>query len=115
MMKWGIHEISSKVKCLADIQGQGTNWQEIVHDMADSGNGNNIKSVVKRLLLAASVYNIWKERNGRIFRDVTKSGNEVFNSIVETVKTRLVGLTVRDSGAVRRTERVWGITCKRAV
>ncbi|PWA46891.1 reverse transcriptase domain, Reverse transcriptase zinc-binding domain protein [Artemisia annua] len=140
-MKWGIHsvnicylcynkaedldhllfqcqfatEVWGKVKGLAEISGQGTNWHQIINDMVNSGNGNNIMSVVRRLLLAASVYDIWKERNGRIFRDVTRSSEDVFKGIMETVKTRLMSLTVRESVAVRRMESLWGITCKRVV
>ena len=95
--------------------GQGNNWNEIVNNMVKAGNGNNIMSVVRRLVLAAVVYNIWKERNGRIFREVTKSCEDVYKSIVEAVKNRLMSLTVKESMAVRRMEKVWGITCKRAM
>ena len=67
------------------------------------------------LILAAVVYNIWKERNGRIFREMTNSCEDVYKCIVETVKNRLMSLTVKESMAVRRMEKVWGVTCKRAM
>ncbi|GKD44319.1 hypothetical protein Tco_1268964 [Tanacetum coccineum] len=40
--------------------------------MANSPNGYNIWSVVRRLVFAASVYCLWQERNSRIFRDEKK-------------------------------------------
>ncbi|PWA64123.1 hypothetical protein CTI12_AA347270 [Artemisia annua] len=98
-------EIWGKIKSLAEISGQGNNCNETINDMVNAGNGNNIMSVVRRLLLAAFVYNIWKERNGRIFRDVARSCEDVFKGMVETVKTRLMNLTVKDSVVVRRMER----------
>ncbi|GJX75025.1 hypothetical protein Tco_0313620 [Tanacetum coccineum] len=69
-------------------------------------------SVVRRLILAASVYNIWQERNGRIFKDVKRSSEEVFKCVVEVVKNRLIGLTLKDSSAVKNVENKWMISCK---
>lgn len=108
-------EIWGKIKSLADMCGQGNDWNEITNGMEKAGNGNNIMSVVRRLLLAAFEYNTCKERNGRSFRDISRSCEDVFKSIVETVKNRLMSLTVKESVAVRRMERLWGVTCKRAM
>ncbi|GKD26306.1 retrovirus-related pol polyprotein from transposon TNT 1-94 [Tanacetum coccineum] len=43
-------------------------------------------------------------RNGRIFKDTKRSSDEDFKSIVEAVKNRLIGLTVKDSCVVRKME-----------
>ena len=75
---------------------------------------SRFKSVVRRLILAASVYNVWKERNGRLFRDAKRSSDEVFKNIVDTMKNRLVELIVKESCDVRKMQSKWGISCKRA-
>ncbi|PWA37105.1 RNA-directed DNA polymerase, eukaryota, Reverse transcriptase zinc-binding domain protein [Artemisia annua] len=108
-------EIWNKVKFKADIRSYSNNWQDIVKEINDAGNGNNINSVIRRLMFAACVYNIWNERNGRIFKDVKRNSDEVFKSIEETVKKRILGLIVRESKAVRLMESKWGISCKRAI
>ncbi|GKF55138.1 hypothetical protein Tco_0165478 [Tanacetum coccineum] len=68
--------------------------------MIDVGSGNNIKSIIKRLFFGASVYHIWQEGNNRIFKDSKRSSEEVFKSIVEMIKLKLIGTTVKDSIAV---------------
>nr|GEZ23293.1 RNA-directed DNA polymerase, eukaryota, reverse transcriptase zinc-binding domain protein [Tanacetum cinerariifolium]GEZ74750.1 RNA-directed DNA polymerase, eukaryota, reverse transcriptase zinc-binding domain protein [Tanacetum cinerariifolium] len=72
-----------------------------------------LRSIVRRIAFAACIYSIWQERNGRIFRDERKNYDEVFKSIVNKVRHRLLGLTVKDSLAVRDTESKWGISCRR--
>lgn len=73
----------NKVKVLAAIQRSMVKWYDIIQDLTNSHNGNNIWSVVKRLILAASVYCIWNERNCMIFRDESKSHEGVANRIIE--------------------------------
>ncbi|GJX08249.1 RNA-directed DNA polymerase, eukaryota, reverse transcriptase zinc-binding domain protein [Tanacetum coccineum] len=58
------------------------------------------KSVIRRMDFSACVYNIWQERNSRIFKDAKRSGEEVFKCIVEVIKHKLLGITVKDSKAV---------------
>ncbi|GKB79502.1 RNA-directed DNA polymerase, eukaryota, reverse transcriptase zinc-binding domain protein [Tanacetum coccineum] len=50
--------------------------------------------------IRASVYHIWQEGNNRIFKDSKRSSEEVFKSIVEMIKLKLIGTTVKDSIAV---------------
>ncbi|GJY87327.1 hypothetical protein Tco_0501955 [Tanacetum coccineum] len=71
-----------------------------------------LRSIVRRTAFAACIYSIWQERNGRIFRDERRNCDDVFKSIVDKVRHRLLGLTVKDSLAVRDTESKWGNSCK---
>ncbi|GJV28717.1 putative reverse transcriptase domain-containing protein [Tanacetum coccineum] len=66
--------------------------------------------LIWRLVLAASVYTIWQERNGRIFKDIQRNCDEVFKSVVDVEKNKLLGLKVKDSCAVRDIERRWTIS-----
>ena len=71
-------EVWRKVKDMAAIRGQGIVLQGTIVEMLNKGNGNNINSVVRKLMLVACVYYIWMERNGRIFKDVRRNSNEVY-------------------------------------
>ncbi|GJR52155.1 hypothetical protein Tco_1402676 [Tanacetum coccineum] len=93
---------------LVDFTVNGTRWNDIIQALIDSGNGNNINSVIRRLILATNVYNIWSERNRRIFLDEKRSGEEVFKIIINVVKNKLSGLIVKDSYAVKKVESVNG-------
>ncbi|GJT15339.1 hypothetical protein Tco_0874045 [Tanacetum coccineum] len=74
---------------------------------------NQAEITIRILAFAASIYNIWQERNGRIFRESKRSCDEVFKSMMEMIKNKLLGITANDSLAVRDIERRWAITCKR--
>ncbi|GKF38004.1 hypothetical protein Tco_0114762, partial [Tanacetum coccineum] len=88
--------------------------ESIIQSLSNSKNGNNIRSITRRLLFNASIYNIWKERNGRIFRDNKRSCAEVYKSIEEMIKNKLLGLIFKDSVAVREIEGKWCISCHKA-
>nr|GEW70594.1 RNA-directed DNA polymerase, eukaryota, reverse transcriptase zinc-binding domain protein [Tanacetum cinerariifolium] len=89
-------------------------WKlSVLQGMIGAGNGNNINSILKRLLLVACVYHIWQERNNRIFKDSMKSSEEVFKGIVEVIKYKPLGITMKDSKVVRYVEDKWKISCKK--
>ncbi|GJX34247.1 RNA-directed DNA polymerase, eukaryota, reverse transcriptase zinc-binding domain protein [Tanacetum coccineum] len=77
-----------------------------------AGNGSNIRSVIKMIAFASSIYHIWQERNGRMFKEVKRNCDEVFKNIMDKAKNKLLGLTVKDSSAVREIKRKWAISCK---
>ncbi|GKB67711.1 hypothetical protein Tco_0929123 [Tanacetum coccineum] len=86
---------------------------DITQYLSNAGNGNNIKSIIRRLAFVASIYSIWQERNGRIFRDNKRSCDELFKFIVEMIKNKLLGLIVKNSAAVREIEVKWNISCQK--
>ncbi|PWA41355.1 reverse transcriptase zinc-binding domain-containing protein [Artemisia annua] len=72
-------EVWSKAKEMAEINCEKSNWQELIRRLANDCVNKNIGWVVKRLILAACIYYIWLERNGRIIKDVHNSSQEVYN------------------------------------
>nr|GEU76611.1 hypothetical protein [Tanacetum cinerariifolium] len=106
-------EIWTKSMKMAKIEGKMTDWNHIIQNLIDVGNGSNISSVVRRLFLAANVYYIWTERNRRIFIDEKRSEDEVYKSIIKMVKNRLFGLLVKDNQSVRKMGSKWMVSCKR--
>ncbi|GJZ50732.1 hypothetical protein Tco_0605247 [Tanacetum coccineum] len=76
-------------------------WEVIVQTLIGMKNGNNIWSVVRRVSLAAVVYNIWQERNHRIFRGEKSDSSALITKINETIRLKLMNISVKDSNAVR--------------
>ncbi|GKA84481.1 hypothetical protein Tco_0806076 [Tanacetum coccineum] len=56
---------------------------------------NSIGNVVNKLVLAATVYFIWQERNLRSFRGESRSEEVVLNAICESVKSKLMSIRVK--------------------
>nr|GEV39471.1 hypothetical protein [Tanacetum cinerariifolium] len=104
-------ELWSKIRILAEIQESSLDLGDIIQYLSNASNGNNIKSIIRRLAFASSIYNIWQERNGRIFRDNKRSCDELFKFIMEMIKSKLLGLNFKNSAAVREIEGKWNISC----
>lgn len=107
-------EVWYKAVLMADINCDNSSWEELIKSMADECIQKNIGWVVKRLVLAACVYFLWQERNGRIFKEVQNSSQEVYNKVVDTVKCKLIGIVVKDSNNVRYVEEKWQVKCRRS-
>ncbi|GJY35773.1 RNA-directed DNA polymerase, eukaryota, reverse transcriptase zinc-binding domain protein [Tanacetum coccineum] len=106
-------DVWNRAQMTGDMNLNMNDWQRIIQDMSDADNSNSIKSIIRRLLLAASVYHIWQERNNRIFKDSMKSSVEVFKGIVEVIKYKRLGIIMKDSKAVTDVEDKWKISCKK--
>ena len=106
-------EVWDKAKNMADITYENCEWYGLIMRLANDCINKNIGWIVRRLVFAACVYFLWQERNGRIFRDNQNSSQEIYNKVVENVKYRLAGITVKDSSNVRKVEDKWMVKCKR--
>ncbi|GJV83658.1 hypothetical protein Tco_1523556 [Tanacetum coccineum] len=78
-------DVWNRAQLMAEIRGKLNDWQSILHGMIDAGNGKNIKSIIRRLLLAAFI------------------------------KNKLIGTTVKDSKDVKDVENKWKISNKSAI
>nr|XP_043629873.1 uncharacterized protein LOC122601171 [Erigeron canadensis] len=58
---------------------------------------NNIRMVVSKLVLAASVYYIWQERNYRLFKKRERNGDELCKNIKYNVRLKMLALKVKKS------------------
>ncbi|GJT98779.1 RNA-directed DNA polymerase, eukaryota, reverse transcriptase zinc-binding domain protein [Tanacetum coccineum] len=106
-------DVWNRAQLMGDMKINMNDWQSVIQGMIDAGNGDNIKSILRRLLLAACVYHIWQERNNRIFKDSMKSGVEIFKGLVEVIKYKLLGITMKDSKVVTDMEVKRKISCKK--
>ncbi|GJX74081.1 hypothetical protein Tco_0312676 [Tanacetum coccineum] len=70
-------------------------------------------SIIRRLAFAASIYIIWQERNGKVFRNNKRSCDDLFKTTVEMIKNKLSGIIVKDSAAVKEIKVKWDISCQR--
>ncbi|PWA62510.1 hypothetical protein CTI12_AA360790 [Artemisia annua] len=77
--------------------------------IADKQVKNNFGWAMDKLILAASVYFIWQERNRRLFTGVSRNVESVINCIKDSVKTRLLALKVKKSTKSQRTASKWGL------
>ncbi|GJT28060.1 hypothetical protein Tco_0908335 [Tanacetum coccineum] len=70
---------------------------------------NSIKSILTKIGLAACVYNIWRERNLRIFQNAKRKEEDIAKIIMEDIKWKLASLTVKKSKSAVKIYKKWDI------
>ena len=75
-------------------------WENITEQYANDPCDNTINSVLSRMVLATTVYYIWKERNTRMFTGEKLEPYVLKNAIMEKVKLQLLCLKVKKSTQV---------------
>ncbi|PWA81086.1 reverse transcriptase domain, Reverse transcriptase zinc-binding domain protein [Artemisia annua] len=98
-------EVWNKIKDMSGINGVNKDWLDNIQELATHPTGNNIWSVLRRIRFAACIYFLWQERNNRIFRDTHKDWETVAKLIEETVRLKLMSITVKNSQAVKAVEK----------
>ncbi|GKC86929.1 RNA-directed DNA polymerase, eukaryota, reverse transcriptase zinc-binding domain protein, partial [Tanacetum coccineum] len=82
-------------------------WGDIVKRITDLPCNNSIRSVLRRFVLATSVYYIWKERNSRLFSSDIKKVDILLHNIKENIRLQLQGLKVKESKQVKIVTAEW--------
>lgn len=75
-------------------------WENVIEYYINSPNNNSIISVLQRIVLATTVYYIWKERNSRLFTGELQREEVTLKIIVENVRLQLFGIRVKKSANV---------------
>ena len=89
------------------IFGRVHDLNSVVLQLADEGNKNNIWCIVDKLILAATVYFLWNERNKRMFQDSRRTVDEVISVIYKYMEDVLQSLRVKKSRAVLMVANMW--------
>ncbi|GKC42719.1 RNA-directed DNA polymerase, eukaryota, reverse transcriptase zinc-binding domain protein [Tanacetum coccineum] len=85
------------------------NLEDTVERLAARRFKNNIWQIVNKLILSATVYHVWNERNKRIFKNEAKTSKELIDIIKDHVIAMLLGLKVKSSGALVMVAKTWGL------
>ena len=75
---------------LCGMDGAPPILDDVVATLIPISKGRSVPSIISRLLLAASTYFIWMERNSRLFKRKKSTVDEVVQVIVNTVRLKLV-------------------------
>lgn len=100
-------KVWKEVRNKGSLIGGCHDLNSVINVIADGGNKNNIWSVVNKLLIAATVYFLWNERNKRMFQNVKRNEEEVISVIYKYMEDALQSLRVKRSSAVLKVANIW--------
>ena len=92
---------------MAQLNNVSNTWAQIISSITNIPAKNTIWSVIQRLVLGASVYFIWQERNMRLFGGACRTVDELYKTIVDTVRSRIMGLKIKVTPDVIKAAEVW--------
>nr|XP_043638057.1 uncharacterized protein LOC122609062 [Erigeron canadensis] len=92
---------------LAGISVNVSDWDSIMAEVIPLSKRKNIESGVTRLVLAASAYFIWQERNRRLFSQQRRLSAQLIQEIVSVVRLKLLSFHYKINDRVEHMLGVW--------
>jgi hypothetical protein len=83
--------------------------ESILSKTENLGKSNSLMITINKLVVAASAYHIWRERNLRFANNKFRSPDVVVSTILEDVRLKLLNLRVRHSTRIRKICEDWGL------
>ncbi|GJS50258.1 reverse transcriptase domain-containing protein [Tanacetum coccineum] len=88
------------VRHLADMELVPPILYDIVAHLQSMANKRTARSIFGKLILAASSYFVWLERNNRLFKNVKRTPEELRDVIMVTVRLKLLSFKFKNSAKV---------------
>nr|GEZ58393.1 hypothetical protein [Tanacetum cinerariifolium] len=79
-----------RVKIMAGLSNSSPSNDSIVSDILPFANRRTTRSVIAKLVVAATAYFIWQERNYCLFKKVKRSENQLVECIISSVRFKLM-------------------------
>ncbi|XP_021991379.1 uncharacterized protein LOC110888148 [Helianthus annuus] len=84
-------------------------WMDVVDWLLVRARSKSALIYVAKLIVAASTYFIWQERNARLFKNQLRPPEQLSEIIINTVRYKLMGAKLKNTASVRKLLREWEI------
>ncbi|XP_022003043.1 uncharacterized protein LOC110900463 [Helianthus annuus] len=108
-------KIWNSVKTMVDLDSVTDNWSSIMIWMAQYAESKKLVHVICKILIAASSYFVWQERNNRLFSKNCRTPEQVAQVIVHTVRLKVMGFKEDNNPVNRRVLEKWKIPTENQV
>ncbi|XP_022030841.1 uncharacterized protein LOC110931770 [Helianthus annuus] len=97
------------VRDKVDMGDVDPKWNAIIDWLKRQMQSKLATDYVSRLLVAATSYFIWQERNARLLKNQTRPPDTIATAVLTTVRYKLLGMKFKDTDNVRRLLSKWEI------
>ncbi|GKC57065.1 hypothetical protein Tco_1084663, partial [Tanacetum coccineum] len=95
------------LKSYTGISNLPSNHNAIVNFIKPLAKMRSMRSVVSKLVFAASCYFIWQERNLRLFQKSKRSQDQVIEIIKSNVRLKLLSCSFKNTSNVKLISHLW--------
>ncbi|GJQ97566.1 reverse transcriptase domain, reverse transcriptase zinc-binding domain protein [Tanacetum coccineum] len=100
-------QVWEHVKRFTGIPNIPYNLSSIVDFLIPLAKMRSARSVIAKLIFAASCYFIWQERNYRLFKKKKRSQDQVIDIIMSTVRLKLMTCRFKKTSIVQMLSHIW--------
>ncbi|XP_021979893.1 uncharacterized protein LOC110876017 [Helianthus annuus] len=102
-------QVWSNVKELVQLRSVDNTWESLLSWADQHSSSKKADNVVYKLLITASSYYIWQERNNRMFKNHKRTVTQVIEVIKNSVRLRIMGFRFRAATTKERIFKLWKI------
>ncbi|XP_021996282.1 uncharacterized protein LOC110893484 [Helianthus annuus] len=102
-------QVWSLVRGNVNMDNVQPKWSSIVNWLMVRSQSKTAANYVARVLVGATAYSIWQERNARLFKNQTGPPDLICSIILKTVRYKLMGVKFKPCANVRRLLGNWEI------
>ncbi|XP_021993818.1 uncharacterized protein LOC110890505 [Helianthus annuus] len=84
-------------------------WTEIVEWLKHRSRSKSATNLLCKLIVAATMYVIWQERNNRLFKNHARPPDIISKAVIDSVRYKLMGLRFKNTIRVRELLEKWEI------
>ncbi|GJR77093.1 putative reverse transcriptase zinc-binding domain-containing protein [Tanacetum coccineum] len=103
-------QVWAQVLSTTDVRFSSSRWSDIMNWLIPIASKNNVDSIVGRLIVAASSYFIWQERNNIIHGKGDRRLEQVTQIVVDIMRLKLASIRFKKKARVDRMHSTWKIS-----
>ncbi|KAJ0871216.1 putative RNA-directed DNA polymerase [Helianthus annuus] len=96
-------------RSMVNMEGIDGSWHSIMGWLDQNASSKKTEYIVGKLVIAASTYFVWQERNNRLFSNTKANVEVISEKIVGTVRLRLMGFKFKSVAGNQRLLKKWNI------
>ncbi|XP_022040693.1 uncharacterized protein LOC110943250 [Helianthus annuus] len=100
------------VRKMVNMESVNNTWSSVMQWMIQNTNSRTLDRIVGKILIAATSYYVWQERNNRLFSSVQRSPEMLSHVIISTVRLKIMGFKLRSDRKHRDLLDTWQISVK---
>ncbi|GJX85369.1 reverse transcriptase domain, reverse transcriptase zinc-binding domain protein [Tanacetum coccineum] len=86
-----------------------TNVYDIIHNLLPFVKRRTTRSMIAKLVVAATAYYVWQERNWRLFKKGKRSSDQIVERILSTIQLKLLSCKLKKSKSGESLARLWDL------
>ncbi|GJV38022.1 hypothetical protein Tco_1410499 [Tanacetum coccineum] len=103
------HDIWNHMKTLTGITHSALDVYSIITYLLPVAKRRTTRSVISKLVIAASTYYIWQERNRRLFKNTKRTTKQILDCIMSSVRLKLLSCNFKKSKEGVIMARLWDL------